>query len=492
MMRFDKINPAATQYAANAQLPIVAHSQQGMSKNILIVYTPRVLPTQVVRPYIVDDSPMVKAVFSNEVSNKLVSNKSGISTDLKLQLLPHNMGFRLNNDALASKFTFTLITNNSSPVIAGMNNPSSIKRVYCGYFTDQPFSDQYLNGFDVNPDLAINELAFMIVTDTVVRSAATTSNDKGKHVRNTTAINDSLFNAAIVNFTPNPDMFLMTNDALLTSDVYAMDNPDTGRTYSATVNHMASILGNPSSMTISNKFKNPTEQLKDLVNAAYSHQLYKDDNTVYTDTEAVGSHVHSRAGIAGISYGGLQVNEPIPVKDMVRFVSPEIQVVKMTNTPGYAVKDQDLLSLDVQLSSLVTHTATAILSNEGVYSCVILYQSCQPTPISVINEPAWSVQDIIVDGVGLTDSDLLIIQNRIMATIQSDICDVIKAIAGDFEMVISYTGGGDCMVDLTLMDFESNRGFTTTPNVFGSIVSPLMGTREHIEHNALRVNNLVM
>lgn len=483
------------------------------NEDILMVYSPRQMERQVVKPIVMNFNKSHKDEVDDIVNSKLNINRvAKLSSNLKASILPDYYGNSLDTNLLGSRYTFMYVRNNEAMASPIGIQGTSAKHVLSGYFTECPFSDAYIAGMDVPVETAINPNAYMIVTDSTLRKTSGIRLDRNglSDSISSTANHDGLYGKNILDVYQGQNMLLSTPSLSTNS---TLETVDTQGSYSVDITPAPGcrLDCNVSSRAINNKLKSPTYQLNNIVDALVNTDAFSESGQSYqtygaapADTVHHHDHISSHAGDVGsfleegtapVSFGDhIDAGRPSRLSDLFQTRGQiDVHYVQLNQTSQFDVCDQGVPSTKAQLSSLATHVFSSTCVELGILEMRLLYSPYSFETGMLSEIPRWEVDHVVFIEEGLNQSQCDARIRVFLNTLETTLFDIIKTVAGMFDIVLSSSMGGDCLVDLELLDFQQERGlgYTTTPLVYGAIVSPLIGTHNQITNNALQLAKLI-
>ena len=496
--------------------------------NILIVYSPRNVETQVIRPLMMNFDRDSKRDMQYAIGAELSSKHAAytVTDAMKSSILPDSVGLRIDNNFLGSKFTFMLIlSEGGGPTPLGIQ-ASSVKHIASGYFTEQPFSDQFLSGFSLNEREAINPNAVMVFTDVSRNMSGTRYGGHGEVTMRSNVGTDGIYSNGLLPLYGRRDVCMLTPEDLantkLTKASYSptpvQGNPflqdnevsvQTDQIQAAPPVH--SFIENAATPTaIDNHLQSPVVQLNKMIDAISETNMFENNEisvedtylshrahygSAFQDGQINGSMIADRLPGREMpaSAGIIDFNTPIYVNDLfIRVPMITTQYVKLDMRPQFDVVEQDIISPQTQLSNLATHIVSNICVDLGILGVTIGYQSYTIREGFIDEIPSWFIEDVTLIDPTTSPAQGEAIQKRLLFLLEQNLFTVIKHVAGDFEMLAAYTTGGDALISLTLMsNIDNTPGYTTTPMSWGAGVSNVVGTVQHVTHNAVQLTDVI-
>lgn len=493
--------------------------------NVLIVYSPRNLETQVIRPLVMNftqDAKMgIQEAVGAEISSKHMAYK--VTNAMKASILPDPLGFKIDENVLGSKYTFVLIITEGGEASPLGIKTSTVKHVLSGYFTEQPFSDQYLQGFALDEHNAINPNAVMVFTDVAKRMVGSVYNAGGQQAIRSGVGTDGIYSNSFQPIyggrkdicTLTPEDLVKTKLTKTSFDTTANDNPfmqqDDGVdqiSVQVPANAFLSQMNNP--VAIDNHIQSPIVQLNKLIDGISETNMFESNKIRINDAylshrPAYGKAYETNDAQKIMVADQLPGREHPPTSSTIRFDVPiyvsdlyavlpmmVTQYIKLDVRPQFDVVPQDNISMQTQMSNLATHVMSNICVDLGIASATLAYQSYTIAEGYLTETPQWFIDDVeFLSG----DIDAKLgeqIQKRLLFLMEENLFRVLKYTGGDFEFLGRFVSGGDALIQLRMLDYVDNApGYTTTPLAWGAAVSNVVGTTKHAAHNATQLVDVI-
>ena len=476
----------------------------GTNKQILIVYSPKTISQQVVRPLVYNFTPAAVDGINNSIDVMQNSGKMGIVTDaMSNAILPDSTGVAINTTALSERWTFTVIITNGGDMAGGLYIPQS-NTYACGYFTDVPFTDAVLNA---NVDLTPNEAnpnAMMVVTTTSCHSGNLMTGMHGmNNVRQSVSHVDVISPSA--NSLYGQDMCIITPKTAAESEVnkttrLSNDNvvDVSGVVDSNTIN---SVKNQGTNVTVSNTLKLPTTHMSNILEAFDTGVVLSEDDTMMSFGISGGNQPftntfedHTKGALMGpeevqLSGGQIDPATPVSVTEFVR-AHPAVTLQCVYYTPKHMdICDQDIIHVETQMSSLATHVVTTLCVENEVSELNLYYSSYDAN--AGLASISKGVYNLTVLNTINPNGQPAIIGKKLCRLLEHHLFDILQRANGEFEIQIVFTMGGDCFIDLRYLDFSHIDGYTETPTMYGGSISTALGTKDNLNNNAVQFTSLM-
>lgn len=479
---------------------------------ILIVYTPKLIPTQVVRPY--------QYAFTDKVIEGFVElddkNKRGITTSfeecerLHGAILPDSVGIKVHNELLSNYWTFVLIltTNDSAfnSQIFGRKN----KTIGTGYFIDEPFDINSL--FTSNPIMNPNAIMKFTHATSLAIGVGNNLNAAGM-VSGGGYINMDGDNVGqYIDQHSSEQMFAMTPGDLKQAMSHSHNNIFPGQLAEEEVGNAdlvctpgAAALGQMHETTmIASTQKSPKHHLLEIGKAVTKGlDVLDDNNTIlsalsdFDMTQSANSiiskNLEHRRGVTiqSATDPTNRCRTDVTMSQFAKaFPTATIQPIELNYTSQWDVKPQDIMTQATVMGSIIAPTIQSLAIGVGLSSVSFGYCSYNTSVLDT--KGVWKIiEDPHIFQCGEDREAVKKAMVRFMGLMEHDLFPILKSIGGEFEMVIRYDMVGETLVDFRYLDTHSESGgFLETPNRFSSFVTPNVGNIRTFTNNASNLQHL--
>lgn len=484
---FNEVSPNQAQYGA---------FNRGEAR--LFVFTPKVLPTQVLRSY--------QFNFGNELVNEISHYSSiqeafaplgaGHKDAINKAVLPSANGQILNSGIFGDKWTFVLIIDNDPYQFRQIRNcaPAPAQRLIgVGYFTEEPI----FNGVH-NPNCV------MIFTHHTSTYNTVTYGQYG--ATNSMSINHDI--DLIGNNVSNcyqDQLFLSTPRDIMQT----VEMTSTGECIGNIGDVMVSnIQGSPA--MVSNILKSPRHFLNNIGEAMDMAVQSVEDDRGNVLRSAIMPTVSSNGAETGRAYftenvlgstgtlptNGLDMSKPMTLGQL-DFHYPNL-IVKQFKIPmnsAWNVSPQETMSLRNVASTIVSSALQSFASGCGLTSISFGYSSWFK-PDSFSTQPSGWWQIFGADTLYPCDPEQ---QRRCIESFKkvltNNLFPTLRSLNGEFDLGVIYNASGEIIIDVLYMDdrnqMKPGEAFFETSSRLGGILNPVMTDHNGLMNNAMQLRGLV-
>ena len=482
---------------------------------ILLVYTPKMVPTQVIRPYQYSFTGDVIEGFAEVDYNREKGTPMSFKDCDKLHeaLIPDANGIKVHNDLLSTRWTFTLIltlTESSyKKIVFGKRN----KTIAVGYFTEEPFAPDTLYG--TTP--IINHNSVMVFTHSTTISLGIATN---------VGVGGVQENGGYIN--RDGDTFSNALSQYMTTDMYTMTPGDLRQSVSHTKLNDFDGLGLGGELTIDNSGKvslnvtpqesalntftaptmikstqkSPKHHLMDIGRALTKGiSIVGDNDNIYSEIDlGIDSDVEDIMNRELPYRNSITVESAIDPTNKGRtnitmmqfekaFPNATIQPIQLNYTSEWEITPQDYVTQETVLGSIIAPTVQSLATGVGLSE--IAFHYCSYNPSMLTSDGNW---EILTDPfcIHATQDPQHVKKTamRFMQHMEQDLFPILKHLGGEFEMIVRYDMVGETLVDFRYLDNPHIKGFLEIPNRFSSIVSPNIGNLDMFTNNVNNLQNL--
>ena len=170
--------------------------------------------------------------------------------------------------------------------------------------------------------------------------------------------------------------------------------------------------------------------------------------------------------------------------------SLHVQVCRQPAGQNVNLVDPMAPTIENQMTSLISSCLPVLLMEHGFTDIRLRYTTCDPN-----GHQAYKIEEDPPPGtlVQLTQAYYSQKIQNLMDDIINDIFAIIRANAGEFDVMIECSVGGVTLVDLNLLDWHSQHqnGFMLTNNRLGGLNSSLIGSSSVSEGNQKQLSNVL-
>lgn len=464
----------------------------------LFVFTPKVLPTQVLRSY--------EFNFGQEMVNELSHYRSiqeafaplgaGKKDAINRAVLPSAGGQILHSDMFADKWTFVLVIDNDPYRFRQIRTcaPAPAQRLIgVGYFTEEPI----FNG-------AHNPNSVMIFT----------------HHTSTYKTVQYGLNGATDNFSINHDLdFIGSNVAHCYNDQLFLSTPrDIMQTVEMTSTNecignigdvmVSNIQGSPA--MVANVLKSPKHFLNNIGEALdVSIQSIEDERGNHLRSQIMPTNCSNDAesgrayfaenvlGSTGtLPTNGLDMSKPMTLSQL-DFYYPNL-IVKQFKIPmnsSWNVSPQEHMTARNVGSAMTSAAIQSFASGCGLTSISFGYSSWyKPDAFSTKPCGVWQVYaaDTLYP---CTPEQQQYCIKKFKGVLEDNLFPSLRSINGEFDLGVIYNASGEIMIDLLYVDdrhqMRPGEAFYETSSRLGGVLNPVMTDHNGLMNNAVQLRGLV-
>lgn len=485
---FDEVAPNQAQYGAFNR-----------GEATLFVFTPKVLPTQVLRSYQFNFGNELISEISHfgSIQEAFAPLGGGHKDAINKAVLPSADGKILNTGVFGDKWTFVLIIDNDPYKFRQIRNcaPAPAQRLIgVGYFTEEPI----FNGVH-NPN------AIMIFTHHTSTYNTVSYGQYG--ATNNMSINHDL--DLIGNGVSNcygQELFLSTPRDIMQT----VEMTSSGECIGNIGDVMVSNIPNGSPAMVANILKSPKHFLTNVGEALdMSVQTVQDERENKLRSQIMPAVMGSDAdtgrayftenvlGSSGmLPTNGLDMSKPMTLSQL-DFHYPNL-VVKQFKIPmnsSWNVSPQEAMNPRNIASAIVSSGLQSFASGCGLTSISFAYSSwVKVDPFSTQPAGIWQVYNADT----LYPCDVAQ-QKRCVDNFKKvfamNIFPTLRSLNGEFDLGVIYNSSGEIMVDILFGDdrnqMRPGEAFYETSSRLGGILNPVMTDHEGLLNNAVQLRGLV-
>ena len=492
MNSFESLNVQFSNEAPAAYAQLKFGAMQGM----LLVFSPRYIPEQVLRP--------MSYNFSNEMINDLASRgdiRSALEPgyantreSLLKAILPSSQGIALNTRTLESLWSFILtIDNNQSTrdMRHSLVMPST-RWIGCGYIDEEP----------VNPStMSVNQDAVLFFTHGTVMSISETMDAfHGSRAVPMVNHNDDAIGCMLAQMPIDQS-----------NDLYLMSPGDLVNNVQPTgAGEQKELIGQFGSIAVANlqdgsaivpsTMNTPKSQLLDIGYALSQSLAIDDPNRPMSAhsgpsidpydkyRSSFASNVTSSNG--AVPTLGLNISRPISMGELKRrYPAMKLEVSRSPATPQFEICPQSNISARNTLNSMIAATvgacAAACCIDDIIFRFSTMMRDCMTPGMGI-----WEISHLGTI-IPADQAQMVSCANQFKLLMERDLFPIIKATAGDFDVTVRHCMSNQTLVDLNLANYSANEGLWETAGKLGGFISPVVGALGNVQHNSNQLHKLV-
>jgi hypothetical protein len=473
----------------------------------LYLFSPKETPNQVLRPYVYKfNSELVDVLMENNNSPTLTHGLINLrhSPVVNNSIIPDAQGVKMNTSAaFSSKWLFVLVIDAPVSRMAGGIPSSNSRQIISGYCSEEPLNPLTL--FQVNP--TVNPNSCLVPTHcTVVNLNKKISHMGEQQYMVITSDDDTV--PQVTEQLADESMFIMNpGDIRRVSNVTTYATPYTN----TVVAPGAMSIGNLHTRSGSSptRLKSPRHHLRELTyaidtaiegsdsmrNPVFSHSMLSDDRfggessifeELFNGQLSNSSHLNNRS----TTNIGVDPTHPIMLGHLIS-IYPGVHILPMKRAYGaqWDVRPQDGINIQNSMSSMVSSAISAICTNCGLLGVIFRYNSWANGTMSP-EQGCWKIEGYSTI-LQMPESSQLAMLTSFKRSMEMDLFPILLSIGGHFDLTTHYDLTGEILVDLQYLDYAPVGGLYETSNMYGGMMSPMVGNMRIFENNYHEMNALV-
>lgn len=474
----------------------------------LFLFSPKIIPTQVLRPYAYSLTPQ----FYDDVLNAAPTLQQAVGPaaagklpSVATAILPDDTGTVLNTYELSSTWSFVL-TIDDSPINHGIRNAARsacTRLIATGYVTGL---DKVTAEEPVNPlTQSINPRAVLVFTHATVtylhgEIGATGGLSKISVSHDTDLINHL---TATMNTTDNM-LFLGTPGDLLKR----VDTSDPNGTAVGSYGPLA-ITENTfksGAMNVDGVLKSPKHHLNTVMHTLDVALNHAQDDFVKSSlmpNAATGSpnDVIRDTFISSLPHGnssfprqGIDVSRPMTMNQLV-MMFPNINIIphRVPNQSTWDVAPQENMTLKNKMSSMVAATVSSVLPGCGLSDIAFRFNSwMKDDPFNVSTMGVWQFYEPTNTLTPATPEQKIKMINMFKMVLENELFPILKAVHGEFDLTCFCNLTGEILLDLNYLDDSNSAqgGYYETNGRLGGMINPMIMPLNIVNSNATMLSYL--
>lgn len=467
----------------------------------LYIFTPRQLPTQVLRSHRYNFTPdFVDGLSSGEGAIKLLPSRF-ITSNGSPAIHPDGTGMLLDATTINSMYSFVLIVDRTTT--SGFSNMASMggtRQILIGYIasSEEPYNRRTNT---INPNAVLN-----FTHSTFVR----VSNNIGS-----TGLNRQIYLGSDVDYINEitaqqlPDTtYLLTPQDLINPNVGSDVGMIDASGMSISNARVSSDGQAPNSLSVDAKLKSPIHHMSVLADALESSvEQVKNSNEVMSGIDIGGqwgdpdnAKSYFKANAPGsrmlTPVTGIEPSRPITIGNLDMMFKGGLLVhpYEIPANSQWDVYPQEYVTTKNVMSSFASMTLAALTPACGLAHIVFRYASwVNGNVVETDTNRGWQIIgcSTIVD-VPDPGSQLRML-NKFKSYMEGQLFPTLKQVSGDFDIMAYVNVGGEVLVDLNFLDMNSsfnNVGFYETNTRLGGMLNPMVADQVILSNNSAAINYL--
>lgn len=487
--------------------PYMNQVDLGKSQAKLYLFTPKIIPTQVLRPF--------KYNFSDELINDLNDYESmaravapaggGLTkSSINMAILPDTVGMPLDMNTFSNQWSFVLIIDDHGPFVGikhAVQTPAT-RIITTGYIVDEPIHRPTMTSS--NPSL--NPNAILVFTHTSILHQHNKMGQSGFGSLHSLSHNADLvseINAQVA----NQDVYVMTPHDLRTATHMSMGEFG-GKEFTGAYGGLSlsnSKQGEPC-RKIQGSLNSPKHHLADIMHgadAALAATKGEYINSTVVDSVTADEDETFRTKFQQCVTGsnsllprhGLNTDMPASLGELkALYPSLSVQPFEIPNQSTWGVTPQTMMAKKTVMSSLVSAALSSLIPGSGLANISFRYSSWVKTDqFSSMNPGVWEVQGFgtLMESTAQNQMKAL---NVFKQVVETQLFPILLAFGGEFDLMAFVNITGETLIDLNYLDETSEmlgEGFYETTNRLGGINNPNTANAQILDQNAFELEKLV-
>lgn len=459
----------------------------------LYIFTPKVMPTQILRPQ--------KYEFSENLADEIRNTPAiGMHTVFNNRqtgpaIMPTATGTPLDLYVINQAYSFVLIIDiNPNARYGGVLSALSTTRtIMLGYVLgEEPYN--HATG-TINPNAILRFTHSTTVRKTNEIGAAGIANKL-------TISNDIDYINELTGQQAPQELFLATPGDLVSPYI-----GEDGLTLDVSDLSVSKSKLNNSAFRVDYRLRSPVSHLHCLADGLNSSVNHSNASEV-TSEALSGNEIdpyHNAKGhfkynipnnnplaVAGT---GLEGHEMISIGALDQMMDDALHV-HTYSVPGasqWDIYDQSESTVKNVMSSFASMTISSIVTTCGLAHIVFRYASWVRGDSSSYAQGNWEIMGCSTMMELPSEAAQIDMLNKFKGLLEKQLFPTLKQVSGDFDIMAYVNAGGEVLVDLNFLDLNpslQNVGFYETNTRLGGMLNPLLMDQSTLAHNAFHINTL--
>lgn len=475
------------------------------AKATLHLFSPKVLPAQVLRPYVYNFTPKfvddVMSITGGSLQAAVAPMGAGIISDSVNQaILPDVNGVLLDTYTINNQWSFVLILDDS-PINRGMRNamPGPTVRMVCtGYTNTEPINP--LTG-------TLNPNAVLIFTNTAVTYLTSDVGQFGTQRKYQCSTNSDFVGELNAQLSNEP-LFIGTPGDIAANVTTVMGE-----------NGEPEVIGDYGSMALSNeKVDTPSRSVSTTLSSP-KHQLGAIMASVDGAINSVDNHDWLRSSIIAetpdnhydvaknyfkqnapgsnnsLPKIGLDTSRPLTISEVeFHYGVINVGLHRVPNESTWGVSPQDTQTVRNQMSSMIAASISSYLP--GCCLSDIAFRYCSWTRadmFSTVNNGVWQIMQYH-NLINVTPQEEKSNIQTFQSVCETQLFPILKSVHGEFDLMVYCNSAGEIVVDLLYLDdrnqLNPGEGFYETNSRLGGLTNPMVAGFDNINHNVTQLHGI--
>ena len=470
---------------------------------ILYVFTPSMIPQQILRPYKYDfNGNLIDEIVSarDKLAQSVAPNGLGMtSANVNGAILPNPNGIPLDMGTLSSQWTFVLIIDTVPPAYNDRTVLHSPTRriIATGFCSDEPIN-KYTNTINPNAVLMFTKSNMTYVTPSYGEAG------HASKIRNASDLDVvSELNAMIAPTTP---LYVGTPQDIRGA-VSAGVNGETFGTYGDLC--LNNIKQDQNAKLISGQLKTPKAQLGDItraidhaINFAMNTQECVQNPLMPSSLEDPADlakdtfNTNVRGSVEMLPRNSIDTSKPMSMGNLT-YIFPDLEVVpcEIPVASAWDTTTQDAMTARNSMSSMLSASLSALVPSCGLSDIMFRYASYTHAGPSAFdfNQGTWEIlkfNTLVECSPRVQQANVEMFEHYF----ETQLVPILKLIRGDFDLMAYIDVCGYILIDLNYKaDFgqQLGSGFYETSSRLGGFINPMVMDLDTINHNSIQLDALV-
>lgn len=471
----------------------------------LYVFTPSMIPQQILRPYKYDfNENLIDEIVSARETMQQSTAPNGLglrSANINGAILPNPVGIPLDTATLSNQWTFVLIIDATPPSFDArrvIQSPTS-RIIATGFCSDEP-----VNIMTGTP----NPHATLMFTKSNMTYVTPTIGARGMSADLRNGHDTDVVSELNAMMTPSTDLYLGTPQDVRSVSSTGPDGEVYGSYGELCLNNTKE---GQAAHLLNGQLKTPKIQLGQLVGALDSSITFAEArDTGFSSPLTPGKYGASVEEIAEAAFNenvmgsnemlpmnGLDTSHPMQMGNLM-YIFPDLEIVpfQIPMTSPWDTTPQDAMTVRNSMSSMLSASLSNLVPSCGLAHIFFRYASYNQTGPMTFMSNGKGMWEIINYGT-LVECDPRQ-QESCITLFQEyfwmELVPILKLVHGDFDLMAYVDASGYILIDLNYKDdfnSEIGTGFYETSSRLGGFTNPMLADFGTLNHNATQLQSLV-
>ena len=478
-------------------------------KATLFLFSPKLLPTQVLRSYAYNLTPQ----FYNDVLGRastlqeaVAPNGAGKETSVVTAILPEDIGSTLNTYELSNTWSFVL-TIDDNPINHGIRHAApaaSVRFIGSGYVAGL---DTMQAEEPVNPlTNSVNPRAVLVFTHATITYLHNEIGMRGGTRKYSVSHDTDLISAMTAMMSTSNEMLFLGTPGDIMSMVDTSDPNSMVGAYGPLAITQETVGSN--AKNVSSVLKSPKHQLNNVMHALDVAISHTDDDfmksTILPESPNVPADTVKetfRDNLPNSNYSlpkqGIDTSQPITLTQLVSmFPSIEVRPIKVPNQGSWGISPQENMTIRNKMCSMIAATISSILPGCGLADISFRYNSwIKSDQFMAVPNGVWEFYEPIHSLAQSTPEQMTRMIELFKMTLENELFPILRAVRGEFDLMAICNLTGEILLDLNYFDDQRvttnpEDGFYETNGRLGGLLNPMICKLGVLNSNAGMLSNL--